>query len=471
LKFSWKKLLLVIVLIVAVGAGYLFYETQKLATVGTAHQAQRLCAGVFISGRDVESILAQDLAPNANDPMKFEIDYENKKVTSTIYGGSKRAAIYREGLGTTVVVGATEDEIRSQPFEPIEPLPQDPEGVPWPTGDLDAVDPNPQGVDLEKLNEVVDAAFTEPEPGKPRWTRAVVVIHTDKIIAEKYAPGFTVETPLLGHSMTKSIASALVGILVGQGKLSVDERAPVSEWADEDDPRRAITLNHLLQMSSGLEFNETYAPKVSDITEMLYRSRDAGAFAINKPLVHEPGTRFNYSTGTSNILSTIIKRTLGEEYLSFPRKELFNRIGMRSAVVCADASGTFGLGSFCYASARDWARFGLLYLHDGVWEGERILPEGWVEYTRTPSTAKKPRKGGYGAQFWLNASSDPEKNKPRWAGVPEDAFSCLGHEGQSVGIIPSRNLIVVRLGMTHRILGSKWDGDAFTAEVLKCFPE
>jgi hypothetical protein len=213
LKFSWKKLALVIVVIVAIGVGYQYNELRKLATVGTAVQAHKLCAGLFISGRDVDSIVAQELAPNANDPMKFEIDYENKKVTSTIYGVSKTVAIYREGLGSTIVVGTTEDEIRSQPFEPIEPLPLDPENVPWPTGDLDAVDPNPQGIDLEKLNEVVDAAFTEPVPEKPRWTRAVVVVHNDRIVAEKYAPGITAETPLIGWSMTNSVASALVGIL------------------------------------------------------------------------------------------------------------------------------------------------------------------------------------------------------------------------------------------------------------------
>jgi CubicO group peptidase (beta-lactamase class C family) len=225
-------------------------------------------------------------------------------------------------------------------------------------------------------------------------------------------------------------------------------------------------------MSSGLEFNETYAAKVSDITYMFYASRDSAAFALNKPLEHEPGSQFSYSSGTTLIISAIIKRTVGEEYLSFPRKELFNMIGMRSAVLCPDASGTFVLSSHSYVSARDWTRFGLMYLHDGVWEGERILPEGWVEYTRTPTTAKNIwGNGGYGAQFWLNVSSDPEEVKLRWPGVPEDAFFCLGYEGQSVAIIPSRNLVVVRLGMTHDQLGAKWDEGRFLAELLKHIPE
>lgn len=467
MKFSWKKLALAIVAIVALGAGYVGYEFHKLTTVGTAMVARRVCAGVFIQGREVESIVAQELAPYTSEPMKFEIDYENKLVTSTIYGGSKRQVIYREGLGTTIVVGVTEDEIRSQRFERIEPLPENPETVPWPTGDLDAVDPNPPGIDLEKLNEVVDAAFTESDPEKPRWTRAIVVVHNGRIIAEKYAPGFTADTPLIGWSMTKSIANALVGILVGQGKLSVDERAPLREWADEGDPRREITLDHLLHMSSGLEFDDTVGSRVTDVMQMLFRARDAGEFALNKPLEREPGARFKYSTGTTSIISTIIKRTLGEEYLSFPRKELFNRIGMRTAVLCPDASGTFVLGAYSYASARDWARFGLLYLHDGVWQDERILPEGWVEYTRTPGTAKMDWGGGYGAHFWLNASSDPEKIEPAWPGLPDDAFFCLGNEGQSVTIIPSRNLVVVRLGMTHH----RYDEGELSAELLKYIPE
>jgi CubicO group peptidase (beta-lactamase class C family) len=474
LKFSWKKLALAIVAIVAVAVivvGYRGYEIYKLGTIGTAYQAQRVCAGVFISGRDVESIVAQDLAPQANDPMEFVIDHENKKVTSTIYGGSKRVAIYREGLGVTVVVGATEDEIRSQSFDPVEPLPKNPESVPWPTGDLDAVDPNPPGVDVEKLNEAVETEFAEPNPEAPRWTRAVVVVHNDKIIAEKYAPGITAESPLMGWSMTKSIASALVGILVGQGRLSVDEPAPVSEWADEGDSRRAITLDHLLHMSSGLEFDDDSAAMVSDTMHMLFRAPNGGEYSLNKPLRREPGSQFSYSTGTTGIISTIMKRELGDEYLSFPRKELFNKIGMRTAVLCPDASGTFVLGAYSYASARDWARFGLLYLHDGMWEGERILPEGWVEYTRTPTTAKYPGGGGYGAHFWLNTSPEPERIGLRWPGLPNDTFSCSGNEGQNIAIIPSRDLVVVRLGMTHDQRGAQWDEGEFVAEVLECLPE
>lgn len=477
MKIGWKKPVLAVVtfaVLALVYVGYEGYQIYRLATVGTAVMARRMCSGLFISGRDAGLILEQDLAPHREDPMDISIDNESKTVTSTIRGFAERAAIYREGLGTTIVVGATEDEIRSQPFERIEPLPAHPESVPWPTGDLDAVDAYPQGVDLDGLNKVIDDAFTEPDPERPRWTRAVVVVYNDRIIAEKYAPGISETTPLIGWSMTKSIANALVGILVGQGKLSVDERAPVRDWSDEGDPRHDITINHLLQMSSGLEFEEDYSRRVGDITQMLYRVRDAGGYALKKRLKTDVGGEFYYSSGTTNILSRIIKQTVGEKgYFSFPRKALFNKIGMGTAILCPDPSGTFVLSSYSYACARDWARFGLLYLHDGVWEGERILPEGWVAYTKTPAEATwKRENGGYGAHFWLNASNDPEKIGLRWPGVPDDAYFCSGHEGQKVVIIPSRNLVVVRLGMTHDDeLGAKWDQGKFLIDLLECIPE
>jgi CubicO group peptidase (beta-lactamase class C family) len=473
LRSAFKNLLPFLAMLAVLFLGYQGYELYKLSTVGTAIQARRLCSGLFVSRRDLNSILEQDLAPHAGDPMHAEIDYEERTVTSTIWGLARRKAIYREGLGCTLIVGATEEELRAQTVPDFAPLPTDPESVPWPTGNLDAINPNPTGVDLERLDHVIDGAFSEPDPEKPRWTRAVLVVHKDRIIAERYAPGVTRDTPLISWSMTKSIANALIGILVARGELSIEARAPLAEWDDPDDPRRGITLNHLLQMRSGLEFSEDYSRTVSDVSEMLYRVREAARLALEKPLKTEPGLEFYYSSGTTNILASVVRQTVGEEnYFSFPREALFNRIGMRTALLCPDPSGTFVLSSYSYASARDWARFGLLYLHDGVWEGERILPGGWVEYTRTPTTARWTREsGGYGAQFWLNASNDPGVIDLRWPGVPEDAFFCSGHEGQNVVIIPSRDLVLVRLGMTHLELGAEWDRGRFVGDVMSCIPD
>lgn len=260
-------------------------------------------------------------------------------------------------------------------------------------GDLIPKTELPTGVDKVKLAEAMDKAFSEPDPKKPRRTRAVVVVYDGRIIAERYAPGFSQSTPLLGWSMTKSVTNALIGILVGQGRLLIQEPAPVPEWSGADDPRGAITLDQLLRMSSGLKFIEEYT-KNSDATCMLFGTHDTAAYAASQPLETEPDSKWSYSSGTANILSRLVRHTIGgtsADYFAFPRRALFNRIGMRSAIMEPDASGTFVGSSFMYATVRDWARFGLLYLQDGVWEGTQILPEGWVDYSRRP-TPKAPRE-------------------------------------------------------------------------------
>jgi len=283
---------------------------------------------------------------------------------------------------------------------------------------------------------------------KPWLTRAVLVIHNGRIAAERYADGITKNTPLIGWSMSKSVTSALIGILVKQGKLSLKGPAPVPEWSAPDDPRHKITIDQLLRMSSGLEFEEEYETKpVADVNRMFFTKEDMDAFAASFPLEAAPEETWSYSSGTTNILSGIIQRSFAsrEEYWRFPREALFNKLGMRSASIDTDATGMFIGAAFVYACARDWARFGLLYLHDGVWEGERILPEDWVKYTATP-TPKAP-KGEYGAQFWLNKGLPGHPESRAFPALPQDMFYCQGYQGQYTVIIPSKNLVVVRLGM------------------------
>jgi CubicO group peptidase (beta-lactamase class C family) len=282
----------------------------------------------------------------------------------------------------------------------------------------------PPGVDGASLNKAVEGAFAEPDLENLRRTRAVLVVHYGRLIAERYAPGITKEMPLIGWSMTKSVTSALVGILVAEGKLSPQAPAPVPEWQKSDDPRRHITLEQLLWMSSGLSFSETYAEKpVSDVQIMLFTKPDMAAYAVRLPLEAEPGTRWHYSTGTTNIIARIIRSSFGDErdYFAFPRRALFNRIDMRSAVFETDASGMFNCGSSLFASARDWARLGLLYLNDGVWEGERIFPERWVAYSTTP--APTAEKGDYGAQIWLNQGPQGNAEARPFPGFPKTSFT------------------------------------------------
>ena len=288
-----------------------------------------------------------------------------------------------------------------------------------------------------------------------------MVVYGGRIIAERYADGFSHDTPLRGWSMSKSVASALTGILVGQGKLSVHDPAAVPEWQQTGDPRGEITLNQLLHMSSGLKFSE--GGPTSRMSQMMFAEANSAAYAADSPLEARPGSRFHYSTGSTHLILRILRHSLGGtdgDYLAFPRRQLFDPVGMKTAVLEPDASGTFM--NHVYASPRDWARFGLLYLQDGVWEGERILPEGWVQYTMTPAPASD---GMYGAHFWLKTPKEFRKATEPQADLPEDMFFAQGFEGNHVVIVPSRKLVVVRLGLTLAYDGT-WDLDEFMERVL-----
>jgi hypothetical protein len=377
----------------------------------------------------------------------------------------KKQAVYREGFGCTLLSGFTKDEILSQPSQLPPSLPENPESVPWPTGDKIIPSKIPPNVDMQLIQRALDEAFSEPDPEQLRRTRAVVVVYDGHLVAERYSPGITKDTPLIGWSMTKSVTSALVGILVGQGRLSIEEPAPVPEWKEPGDPRRAITLDHLLRMSSGLKFLEEYEDNpASDVNIMLFLKPDAAAYAASMPAEVSPDEKWSYSSGTTNIISRIIRHSLGSqaEYAAFPRKALFNRIGMRSAVMEMDASGTYVGSSFMYATARDWARFGLLYLQDGIWEGERILPKGWVEYSTTP-TPKAPN-GQYGAHFWLNRGHPENPEGRLFPQLPTDLFLAWGYHEQQTVVLPSRKLVVVRLGMTPQ---GSWGLESLVMDVLK----
>lgn len=467
-KRIWTGIIVILV-ILFVFVGYFVISnisTFQLAPIGIGYKAKILCSGVFVSHRDPQNILSEDLSyPPELGMIAAKINYEDQSVTASMYGLMKRKAVYREGLGCTLLSGFTEEEIFSQPNALPPPLPENPESVPWPTGDKNATSEIPPNVDKQLLQQALDKAFSEPDPERLRRTRAVVVVYDGHLIAERYSPGITKDTPLIGWSMTKSVTSALVGILVGQGKLSIKEPAPVPEWKEPGDPRSAITLDHLLRMSSGLKFVEEYEDNpASDVNIMLFLKPDAAAYAASMPVEVSPDEKWSYSSGTANIISRIIRHTVGNQadYVAFPRKALFNRIGMRSAIMEMDASGTYVGSSFMYATARDWARFGLLYLQDGIWEGERILPEGWVKYSTTP-TPRAP-KGRYGAHFWLNRG-DPENPEDRpFPRLPTDLFLAWGFQEQQTVILPSHKLVVVRLGMTHQGL---WGLESFVTDILE----
>jgi hypothetical protein len=467
-----KNVLRVVVLVPALAVVFVIIKFDLITQlrIGVGWKAQILCSGVFVSGREAKAVLDEDVA--VHPILKLigaRVDYKNREVRASFLGLITNQSIYHPELGSILFSGVSEETVRSRQAGILEPQPVDPESVPWPTGELIVEEALPPGVDTALLDKAVEEAFVEPDPRNPRRTRAVLVLDNGRIIAERYAPGITRDMPLIGWSMTKSLTSALVGILVGQGKLSLRTPAPVPEWQGPDDPRRRITLEQLLWMSSGLSFSETYAEKpVSDVQLMLFTCPDTAAYAARLPLEAEPGTEWHYSTGTTNIIGRIMRSAFTDErdYLAFPRRELFNRIGMRSAVLGTDASGTLNAGAFLFASGRDWARLGLLYLNDGVWEGERILPEGWVAYSTTPAPTSK--HGEYGAQIWLNKGSAGNPAARPFPDLPQDLFYFEGYQGQFVGIVPSRRLVVVRLGMQTR---GEWDAAGFLTDILGAVPE
>jgi CubicO group peptidase (beta-lactamase class C family) len=324
-------------------------------------------------------------------------------------------------------------------------LPAQPAGVDWPTEEWPTGEVS-RGVDLDPLlDEVFD------DGGLLARSFAVLVVHGGRLVAERYQGALehfdrpptpvTAETTLLSWSMAKSMLHAVVGMLVADGQLALDAPAAVPEWADPGDPRHAITLRQLLAMRDGLDFAEDYVDgELSDTIEMLFGAgqADMAHFAADRPLVAPPGTRFNYSSGTSNIISGIVARAVGpgESYARFLHGRLFGPLGMTSADPEFDEAGTWVASSSMYATARDYARFGLLYLRDGVWDGIRLLPAGWVDYGRT----------------WV--SEDPDDASPygaHWWGVAGDTlgtFRASGYEGQSITLCPALDLMVVRLGKT-----------------------
>jgi CubicO group peptidase (beta-lactamase class C family) len=461
-KYQWMSLGFALIAI-SFGAATFFYAL-PLVAIGAAYKAKILCSAVFVSKRDPHSIVGTDLEVGDLSlfrHVRLQIDYDSHEVTTDFFGLAKRKAVYHQGRGCVIVHGASVASVVKGPKASKEPARTNPS----PKEELEASGAPPPEFDRSRLNAALEWAFSERDPAAPSRTRAVVVVYKGRLISERYAPGFTKSTPLLGWSMTKSVVNALVGVLVRQGKVSLSKPVPIPEWQRASDTRRGITFEQLLHMTSGLQFDEDYGNPLSDVTYMLFGVPNAVAYAAAKPLEAEPGAHWRYSSGTTNIIAYAIRQIVGDpDYLEFPRHALFDRLGMTSAVMETDASGTFVGSSFMYATARDWARFGLLYLHDGVWSGERILPEGWVAFTRAPAPPTLDRQ--YGAHFWLRIPEEYRCGKGSRE-LPADAFHANGYEGQFITIIPSRELVLVRLGLTH--YPCAWDHQVFVDLVLRAF--
>lgn len=435
-------------------------------------QAMLMCNGLFTSNRTLDQVFVQELA-YLREPLgtpeggPYVVDRRQKVVTvgSSESGPAMRAA-WREGLGC-VALAPDQDEldIPTLPELTLRPSAADPDTIPWPDGDLLPADPLPADVDSAALYAAAKRAFDTPTP--EQVTVSLLVVHRGRIVYERYAPGFDASTRTRTWSTAKSLAVTLIGMLVDDGQLSLDEPLEI-EWLPEApvadaDPRGAITLRHVLHMSSGLEPVDDEGREYAIGSGLSYW---AGASSVDgarrRALIREPGTVWNYENYDTLLGVLAMKLALGGDgnpaaYLEFPRRALLDRIGMRNTLVGVDRFGDFVLSSQVYTNARDLARFGLLYLQGGAWHGERLLSEEWIEFVRTPAPATRARGGFYGAQWWLPVADRHD--------VPPDAYSTAGNRGQYVVVVPSHDLVIVRRGLDYGRQGfDAWD---LTADVIR----
>jgi len=423
------------VLVIGIFAVALVFIWPRLPII-TAFAAKGMCSSVFLAEKDPASVEAEDLSFFPISLAKSKIDYNEKSVTSTVLGIAKRKAVYRDGLGAVLVLDTPEEVLIAQSFEIPEPgYRQD--TVPWPLGDV--IEGYPvDGLDYASLQTIIDTSFDRSGEEPVKKTLGLAVVYDGKLVAEKYHGEYDMYTKFHGWSMTKSITGALAGVLVDQGRLTLKAPTGIPEW--EADERNEITTEDVIRMSTGLDWFENYFT-ISDATVMLMQSADMFDHITSCELAHEPGSVWNYSSGDANLLSGIIRQEINndETYHAFAYEALFHRIGMLNTTVETDASGLFVASSYSYGTVRDWARFGMLFLNEGVFAGDTVLSKEWVEFMKTEAPASD---GAYAGTFWLMEPNPLYALKD----VPEDVFFADGFLGQRVYIIPSRKLVVVRMG-------------------------
>ena len=415
----------------------LWMKPPALLRVGANYAAKIVCSNVFLAQRDPVEVLHDDVqAPGVAllRLMRVSVDREHRVVRAGLFGfiggglaaarpGSGCAALPDGNLAAPAIPAAANSGTAFDSRAVAE--------RPWPEGN--AVSTTPA---LDRI--LADDALAGP------GVRAIVVVHRGRIVAERYATGFSAATPLLGWSMTKSVLAGLVGVLIKDGRLTLEQPAG---WPADGSGRERIRIADLLAMSSGLAFNEAYGA-VSDVTRMLYLEADTAGFARAQPLVHPVGEFWSYSSGSANILSRIAQDAAGPAAAAYPTRLLFAPLGMTSAVIETDEHGTLVASSYMYATARDWARYGQFLLQGGTWQGREMLPQGYVALMASPVAASGGEYGHGLVWLWGSDAVVPGGNPDAAFGIPADTFWMEGHDGQSTAIIPSRELVVVRLGLT-----------------------
>jgi CubicO group peptidase (beta-lactamase class C family) len=448
-KRKKKIVLSTITVVVLGGLIYAGVYINSLMPIITGYPAKYLCSAVFISNRDQAEVEALDLNFSFIKYVTNKVNQKDSSVTSSFLWG-KSKAIFRKGFGSTLLRGTDETALHRVKF-PNTVSTYSPDIVAWPLGNLmpDTI------IDADTLEFARITKKLMQDKGYNGNAFAFMIVHKGIPVVEAYQPQFNSKTRFQSWSMAKSITNALVGVMVKEGRMDIRQRVNLPQW--ENDDRKQITLNDLMQMQSGLQWNEDYGAR-SDVTLMLYNEPDFARYTYSRPLEFPVGSKWLYSSGSTNIVSYLIRKSIGNDadYYTYAKTHLFDKVGMRSALFEVDASGTQVGSSYLYATARDYARFGLLYLQDGMFNGERILPEGWVKYSTDPASDSK---GDYGALFWLNKSR-------YYPSAPVDMFSCNGHEGQHIFIIPSKELVIVVLGYSPKP-DKVMEFDALLGDILK----
>ncbi len=421
LKRSLLLLCTVIILIVIINYPRL--------NIIAGYSAKSMNSSVFLAERPVAFT---DSTDNNFSPINFgtdKVDKASKMSTSSVFGLLTRKAIYREGLGSVLIDDDFDTSLKIKTPKRTSPD----NTTPFPFGNADQKDTIFSFVDYAKLKTTVSNLFTNNTK-----TRAVVVIHKNQIIAEQYDTGFTKNSRILGWSMTKSIMSTVFGVMQHQGKINIQDKAPILEW--QSDARKNITINDLLHMNSGLEWDENYN-EISDVTKMLFLEKNMAKQQAKKEFIGKTNQAWNYSSGTSNLLSGIIRKKFNkhQDYLDYWYSDFIDKIGMNSMVIETDMSGNYVGSSYAWATPRDWAKFGLLYLNKGNWNGKQLFNEEWVHYITTPTNGSD---GTYGGHFWLNAQG-------KFPDVPKNMYYASGYQGQFVFVFPDQDLVVVRMGLAH----------------------
>ena len=428
MKKTFKYIAILLIIVIA----YFVITTYPKLDIISGFAAKSITSHYFIGHRDIEYTEAEDNLVPTMGMASNELLISEKLTNSNVFGFKERTALYRDGVGSVLIPAEKKIEKASlaKPNRNITVT-----NFAYPYGDLPQKDTIFQNINYKKLNKVINSAFVDEE-GIAKKTRSVLVIYKGQIIEEEYINGFDEKSMILGWSMAKSITSAVIGVMVKEKKVSLNQINLFEEW--NDDSRKNITLANLLNMNSGLEWEENYA-KICDATKMLFSEANMTQSQLIKPLITEPNNSWNYSSGTSNLLSGFIRNQFPthQDYLDYWYEKVIDKIGMHSMLIETDFDGNYVGSSYAWATTRDWAKFGLLYLYNGNWNGVQILDPSWIAFTKKPSNGSD---GVYGGHFWLNAGG-------KFPDVPKDMFSCNGFQGQRVWIIPSKDLVVVRTGL------------------------